>query len=147
MNKDAPINKDDWEFVENPNAEDHCDFCKMQVKRRDRQFDLNILNHGSAAEVKQEKAKYPRTGPEGAFNRVFRHNHGDRAQHSQRLEINSVANEMHVVENHGARFLSKVTSLPNERQSSYYKQSKTHDVDLGMSEAILQIINTDANPP
>ena len=128
LNKEVPINKDDWEFVDNPTAEDHCDFCKQQMSRRDQQFDFNILNHGTAAEVKAEKNKYPRTGPTGAFKRGFRHKQGDKSKYSQKLEIDSTQNEMNVIKNHGARFLAMVTSVPNERQSSYYKQSTTRDV-------------------
>ena len=147
LNKEAPLNKDDFEFMEDENAEEHCDYCKNQVPRRERDFDLNILNHGRPEEVKKEKSKYPRTGPTGAFSRSYRHKHGDRAKHSQKLELNSVANEMNVEKNHGGRFLPMVTSLHNERKSSYYKQSTSRDGALGISEDVLIIENTDPNPP
>mgnify|MGYP000071794781 CR=1 FL=1 len=39
-----------------------------------------------------------------------------------------------------------LTSAPNERQSSYYKLSNTRDV-TGISDEVLHIKNTDANPP
>ena len=90
------MKKGDWEFVEDQLADD-----QNQMKR---QFQLNLLNRGSAAEFKKENSKYPRTVPNGAFKHSFRKKHVERSQDSQRLQINSVANQMNVAENHGARF-------------------------------------------
>ena len=48
INRDVPLEKNDWEFVEDETNVEHSEFCCRQVTRRDRQYDLNIINHGTA---------------------------------------------------------------------------------------------------
>ena len=40
LNRDAPLLTTDWEVVENSGTGDHSQFCKNQVARRDRDYDL-----------------------------------------------------------------------------------------------------------
>ena len=57
VNHAVPLRLDQWQVVENSGTGEHTEFCKTQVEKRFRQYDLNVLNHGTPVERKQEKAK------------------------------------------------------------------------------------------
>jgi len=141
LNHDEPLNKDDWEIVEGSGTREHAAYCCNQVEKRNRIFDKNILNHGTPAEVRKEKRKYPKFGLFGGFNRGFRYTHTTTAQNSKRVEIDSTSIGWNVEQNHGARFLAMVSSITAERRSSYYNQSKNRDEVSGISAKSLIVRN------
>ena len=120
LNYEAPLNIEDWSVVENSGTGEHTEYCCNQVARRDRVYDQNILHHGTPAEIRKEKAKYPRLGPFGGFNRGYRTTHTDLAKSSQRLETGTVEKQWSVDVNHGAQFLPMVVSMIAEKKSAYY---------------------------
>ena len=137
INYDTPLNHADWAVVPNSGNEQHSEYCCNQIRRRDRIYDKNVINHGKAAEVRAEKRKYCRNGQTGALVRSYRTTHTGMSEHSQRLETTTVENMWNMVRNHGSQFLPMVLNLPAEKRSAYYHMAKNRDATSGISRESL----------